>query len=84
MPYELFWGLGVAGGAADDEAGLDDAFLGVVGGKGAFNQADEDVGGLLAHLGAALLDRRQHRITYRSAEAVGEAADAHLVRHIIT
>ena len=72
-------GLGVAGGAADDEAGLDDAFLGVVGGQGALHQADEDVGGLLAHLRAALLDGREHGVAHGGAETVGEAADAHLV-----
>ena len=71
--------LGVAGGAADDEAGLDDAFLGVVVGQGALDQADEDVGGFLAYLAAALLHGREHRVTHRGAETVGEAADAHLV-----
>ena len=48
--YGFLWGLHEAGGAADDEAGLDDAFLGVVAVQRAFDQADEDVGGLLAHL----------------------------------
>lgn len=42
--------LKVAGGAADDEAGLDDAFLGVVAVQGALDEADEYVGGLFAHL----------------------------------
>ena len=71
--------LGVAGGAADDEAGLDDAFLGVVVGQRALDQADEDVGGFLAYLAAALLHGREHRVAHRGAETVSEAADAHLI-----
>ena len=75
----LFFNLGVAGGAADDEAGLDDAFLGVVAGQGALDQADEDVGGFLAHLCASLLDSGEHRVAHCGTETVGEATDAHVV-----
>ena len=71
--------LGVAGGAADDEAGLDDAFFGVIVGQRALDQADEDVGGFLAYLAAALLYGREHRVAHCGAETVGESADAHLV-----
>ena len=46
----------MAGGAADDETGFDDAFFGVVAGQGALHEADEDLGGLFAHLSAPLLD----------------------------
>ena len=74
----------MAGGAADDEAGLDDALFGMVAGERAFDQADEDVGRLLAHLGTSLLHRREHRVTHRGAETVGEAADAHVVGDSVT
>ena len=76
--------LGVAGGAADDEAGFDNAFLWAVGGEGPFDKADEDVGCLLTHLAAALLNCGEHRVTDRGAETISESADAYIIRNGIT
>ena len=50
----------------------------MVAGEGALDEADEDVGSLLADLGAALLDGGQHRVADGGTETVGKAADAHL------
>ena len=74
----------MAGGAADDEAGFDDAFFGMVGGQSALDEADEDVGGLFTHLGATLLDCCQHRIADGGAETIGETTNAHIVRNVET
>ena len=67
--------------SADDEAGADDALLDVTGWQGALDKTDEDVGSLLAHTGAPLLDGGEHGVAGDGTLAVGEAADADVLRH---
>ena len=49
--------------------------------QGSFHLVDEDVGGLFAHLFAALFYRRQHRLAGYGPLTVREAADGNVLRH---
>ena len=69
----------MTGSAPDNEAGLDDAFLGMVVGEGTLNKANEDIGRLFTDLCATLLYCREHGVADGGAEAVGETTDAYLV-----
>ena len=67
--------------SADDEAGADDTFLDVAGRQGALDEADEDVGGLLAYADAPLLNGGEHGVAADGTLTVGEAADADILWH---
>ena len=53
----------------------------MTGGQGALDEADEDVGCLLAHTDAPLLNGGEHGVAADGALTVGEAADADVLRH---
>ena len=60
---------------SDDESGANDAAFYLIWWDDAFHLADEDVGGLLAHTLAPLLDSCQHGVAGDGPIAVGKAAD---------
>ena len=49
--------------------------------QGALDEAYEDVGSLLAHANAPLLNGGEHGVAAGGTLAIGEAADADVLRH---
>ena len=79
--HSSFFILHLPSGSSNNQASAHDALLHMVLGQATLNMADENVGCLLAHTDAPLLDGGEHGVAGNGSLAIRKAADADILGH---